>query len=672
MPQKSAFLHKKTAFGKKSTHYVNYSTRECVKSSNFAAHSEKDAVKHCKSTNLKYIIINRRFAGKNKNNMRKQIFTLLTLALLSTGAAWADETTYDFETGTISGVFNEDNSTGVATSIENISTYEWSSGKKFLGTPTGSTKLLVASLGATKGNHAKFVTKSSFTNISQISFYVTASDRGKTELAVEVSPNADFSSNITTVLAQTTLSATAFGGTSNGTMKQITFSGLAVDGYVRITLAQASGSNNKIMALDDVVITTAAAGYVAAPIVSQVSNTITITSASAGATIYYTLDGTTPSNLSTEYEDPFDITEDTNIKAIAYKGGNNSDVTTQYCGFDKTFSETTFINFSDGSFTAPAGKTIKGISFGPEMTHFTFEQPLSIAGDSFEDYIQFGGGSYNISRYYKIKVAGACKVYIYGNSNTQNVRWVTMKAGEDKPSNADDGTHVGHSVNGYLNVSMFNYTENSATNIWIMNGGAVNYNICAIKVVFGNENSYTATIGSTGYATLALPYAVSIPTGVTAYTGALNGAGDAVTLTQITNGIIPANTGVVINGEAGNYTFNETTSAGSAVSGLGSTAGNGLDISGETDTYYVLAKDGDDAVFALVDNATYKVIPANKAYVSVAAGSAPSLRIIEANNGATNIMNVDDVENAVKFIENGKLYIKKNGVTYDVVGAVVK
>ena len=65
-------------------------------------------------------------------------------------------------------------------------------------------------------------------------------------------------------------------------------------------------------------------------------------------------------------------------------------------------------------------------------------------------------------------------------------------------------------------------------------------------------------------------------------------------------------------------------------------------------------------------------VPANKAYMIITGQNAPSLRIIEANNGATNIMNVDDVENAVKFIENGKLYIKKNGVTYDVVGAVVK
>ncbi len=51
---------------------------------------------------------------------------------------------------------------------------------------------------------------------------------------------------------------------------------------------------------------------------------------------------------------------------------------------------------------------------------------------------------------------------------------------------------------------------------------------------------------------------------------------------------------------------------------------------------------------------------------------APELRIIEANNGATNIENVEGNETAVKFIENGKFFIRKNGVVYDATGAVVK
>ncbi|NMB81670.1 MAG: hypothetical protein GYA14_07600, partial [Ignavibacteria bacterium] len=54
---------------------------------------------------------------------------------------------------------------------------------------------------------------------------------------------------------------------------------------------------------------------------------ITITSPSVGSTIYYTINGTTPSNSSILYSGPVTITDTTTIKAIAIKSGyTNSDV----------------------------------------------------------------------------------------------------------------------------------------------------------------------------------------------------------------------------------------------------------------------------------------------------------------------------------------------------------
>ena len=61
-----------------------------------------------------------------------------------------------------------------------------------------------------------------------------------------------------------------------------------------------------------------------------------------------------------------------------------------------------------------------------------------------------------------------------------------------------------------------------------------------------------------------------------------------------------------------------------------------------------------------------------RAYLHIEATGAPALRIVEAGNEATNIQNVEGNEAAVKFIENGKLFIMKNGVVYDATGAVVK
>ena len=54
---------------------------------------------------------------------------------------------------------------------------------------------------------------------------------------------------------------------------------------------------------------------------------ISITSATENATIYYTLDGTEPTDQSTLYTDPFVIEKDARIRAVAYKEGMNvSDV----------------------------------------------------------------------------------------------------------------------------------------------------------------------------------------------------------------------------------------------------------------------------------------------------------------------------------------------------------
>lgn len=58
------------------------------------------------------------------------------------------------------------------------------------------------------------------------------------------------------------------------------------------------------------------------------SVSVTIT-AEDDATIYYTTDGTEPTNASTEYTAPIELTATTTVKAIAYKGSNKSDVATQ-------------------------------------------------------------------------------------------------------------------------------------------------------------------------------------------------------------------------------------------------------------------------------------------------------------------------------------------------------
>ena len=57
------------------------------------------------------------------------------------------------------------------------------------------------------------------------------------------------------------------------------------------------------------------------PVITHEGNVLSITTATEGATIYYTLDGTTPTIESNVYTSPFTVTENGTIKAIAVKEG---------------------------------------------------------------------------------------------------------------------------------------------------------------------------------------------------------------------------------------------------------------------------------------------------------------------------------------------------------------
>lgn len=84
------------------------------------------------------------------------------------------------------------------------------------------------------------------------------------------------------------------------------------------------------------IVTTASTAGVANPKLSPGANiffepqNITMTCATEGATIYYTLDGTNPTTASSIYTEPVLINKTTIIKAFAYKDGVSSDLIEAY------------------------------------------------------------------------------------------------------------------------------------------------------------------------------------------------------------------------------------------------------------------------------------------------------------------------------------------------------
>ena len=108
--------------------------------------------------------------------------------------------------------------------------------------------------------------------------------------------------------------------------------------------------------------------------------------------------------------------------------------------------------------------------------------------------------------------------------------------------------------------------QNGASGTPVYNTGTGGWTIHYVYEV-AEVASFKANISGAGYATFYAPAEVEIPENVKAYyitEGSFNG--EKVTLTQIED-ILPANTAVILEGEAGEYTFNVSETNAAAVSG---------------------------------------------------------------------------------------------------------
>lgn len=162
-------------------------------------------------------------------------------------------------------------------------------------------------------------------------------------------------------------------------------------------------------------------------------------------------------------------------------------------------------------------------------------------------------------------------------------------------------------------------------------------------------DEYAVTINEAGFATVNLPFAVTLPEGVKAYTTgevvAVDGV-ECVAITEIEGGVVPAKTPVVIEGAAGECAL--------AIGGEGAAEVADNTLLGALKAFVVSGSD----VYQLKDAALVKrtstagTIPANSAYLK-AESSASSLAL---NKNATGIEEVVSEDAAVKLYDlNGRL-----------------
>lgn len=155
----------------------------------------------------------------------------------------------------------------------------------------------------------------------------------------------------------------------------------------------------------------------------------------------------------------------------------------------------------------------------------------------------------------------------------------------------------------------------------------------------------TATIGENGFSTFASAYNVEIPSDVKAYTGKVNEAGTAVKFTQITTGAIPANTGVLLEGTPGGIALKVVESA-SALTDNDFIAGAGKALTAaENTTYFAMDKSSNELTFGKIADGV--VVPADKAYLAVAAGA-----IVPESARLT--VTFDGEATGIKTVENAK------------------
>ncbi len=181
----------------------------------------------------------------------------------------------------------------------------------------------------------------------------------------------------------------------------------------------------------------------------------------------------------------------------------------------------------------------------------------------------------------------------------------------------------------------------------------------------------TRTITSAGYATFSSIYAVDFSeSGLEAYTAKVNGGNQTITLKKIDDGIVPANTGVILKGEAGNYTGVITTTDATVDNDL---KANATKITGGNGSIYVL-NNGTKGIgfYQLSKQGT---LAAGKAYLEIASNAKAYTFVWDESTGieenyefgtmnsdaATYDLSGRKVANPAKglYIKNGKKFIVK-------------
>ena len=262
---------------------------------------------------------------------------------------------------------------------------------------------------------------------------------------------------------------------------------------------------------------------------------VTLSAEEDGATIYYTTDGNDPTEESSVYSSPIEISETTTVKAIAVVAGyNNSAV-----------AEATYTAIDPNAPTA----TLSFASTDQRESYSIEQQVWKQNGITFTN--DKGGGN-DVANY-------SNPVRLYKNSDITIETTREMSKIEFDCNTAAYATDLATSIGGVDAVGdKVTVTLSPAAKSYTISLTEAQVRLDAITVTYATQPQPSGlvaalTVGEVGYATLYLGGAAQIPDGVRAYiiTGISNGYAKMKEVT----GIIPANTGVILEAQPGEYEF---------------------------------------------------------------------------------------------------------------------
>ena len=242
-------------------------------------------------------------------------------------------------------------------------------------------------------------------------------------------------------------------------------------------------------------------------ITNNFDGTISLSTTTTGATIYYTTNGDTPDNTSAQYASPFSLGDATVIKAIAYLGSDYSNVSTynvpKYTkptiSFDSSTSQVTitsegtvYYNTGDGSqvdptpssgtlysapFTVSSDITVKAIATHPGYLTSDVATWSNAHHDYSQDYLTFdiiSGGTIK----WKSNGSGATKTISYSINNgawaditSSSSATITVSAGDVVRFKGSNTTYCNANKSNYSGFADGTATFNISGNIMSMTAG---------------------------------------------------------------------------------------------------------------------------------------------------------------------------------------------------------